>query len=1704
MLKSVAHLPILLLFATSALAQSSGTGSDATAPNGTRIFETPVLGGAVEKEPPLNVQTTPWQLDPSELPAPKGDHIETKKVVEKTVRTVKLQNVLPPIHFGSGEAKIPEGYIDKIRTILAGMKDRQNVRLHLIGYTDNVPLRPELAAKYGDNNGLARERAGVAAEFFQKALNLPPESVTYEGRGESEPVASNDTAKGRALNRRLEIEVWYDEIDEKPAVKQVVVHEKIKRIKVCRIEQVCRLTYKAGHAKRTRVKNLVPPLHYDDETTTIPPEYPQKLRQVLDNLRNKQNVVVKFIGYTDNTPLTGRDERIYGNQVGISKARARRVALAMQDALHLPSSAVDSDGRGAKNPIAPNDTEVGRSANRRIEVEFWYDDPLAELPTEPQLCPEAPGAETVTRVYHSPDHTLKPVPYVDGKPQLPEDYAQTLASVLAEVKDKSNVRVRFIGYIGDTRLERRTALAYGDDIGLSSARARRVMELVQKQLGLKPGQVEFEGRGYVQSNDVVNNGFVESQASRVEVQVVYDELAVLDDQEGLDITRITREVKTQNPYALNLMRITVDGKPLDDPGKSVADVERCTDVALDKARIQFKFDNLQIKPRLNVTAWPNTIRFRDDPATDEADERIRFKAYSNFHAFIAKAEVRIFEVGKSLRDTPLAVVPMDKDGQAQWRAGFKENVGAGRELRYVLRVYDKDGNFDETAPQKFWVLDRAAPAGAYERPAKELMAGYGENRLVVEHIPLRGGIIKVYGEKIPPGYTVSVAGRKVPVSERGKFVTEEMLPPGLHTVQVAVLDASGNGEIYLRDLDLEKNDWFYVGMADVTAARTVTSGPANLLDGESGHYDDNRSLDGRLAFYTDGKFGDDWQLTASADTREGPVKDLFSNFTQKTPDAIFRRINPDYYYPTYGDDSTTEETAPTLGKFYAKLRKGANYGLWGDFKIGYTDNSLAHVDRSLYGANLHLEPSAVTSFGEKRFVADGYAAEPGTVAGRDEFLGTGGSLYYLRHQDIVTGSERLRIEYRDKVSGMVVGVKNLTPALDYSIDYLQGRVLLVAPLSPTVSDGLLVASDTSSGNEAYLVARYEYSTGFEQLDNLTTGGRVHYWLGDHVKLGFTGNKDTDPNAESELRAVDVTLRRSADTWLKLESSTSSGLGSPALASNDGGFNFTSPGTTTPLINAGEGQHGASRIDTSIGLKELNKSADGKMTFYRQTVEAGYSAPGLIAPTDTEQYGGTVKTTIADTTELRIKSDKRSREQGLQTTASEVNVDHELNTNWRLGSGLRVDKRTDRSPVVPLTQVQGSRTDAVVRATYDSRENWSSYGFVQGTVKHTGNRETNGRVGSGGSYQFSDRLKLKGEVSSGDMGPAASLGTEYLLSDRTTTYANYALENERTDNGVRAHKGNLTTGAKMRYSDTLDIFAEEKYSHGDVPTGLTQSTGIQYAPTDRWNYSGRVDVGALHDPLTGAEMKRNALSLGMGYGFEAIKLSSLLEFRRDDIQSPADLSVSRRKSFLTKNSLKYQSSPDWRIIARLNYSNSTSSLGDMYSGTFTEGVLGYGFRPVASDRLNMLLKYTYFYNLPAAGQVTVANTATAYIQKSNIFSVDAVYDVAPPWSVGGKYAHKVGQVSQDRVNPVFFDSTADLYIARIDWHLVRKWDFTLEGRRLSLPEAGDVRAGALVGLYKHLSENIKLGAGWNFTNFSDDLTDLSYRHRGFFVNVVGKI
>jgi flagellar motor protein MotB len=1501
------------------------------------------------------------------------------------------------------------------------------------------------------------------------------------------------TAKpGEQVERHLSTDQTFREW----ALKPEQTPDDVKRIKVCRVDTLCKMRFMEGQTPRTRVKNLVAPLRYDGETIAVSENFTRQINQAFTNLQDKRGVKVRFIGYTDDAPLTGSDESTFGDHLSLSKANAQRVALDIQEALGLPASAIESDGRGESNPVASNETAQGRTLNRRIEVEFWYDDPLQELPEEPQVCP-GDAREMVTRVYDPPWGSISTLELENGQPIIPADYAANLRRALTDIAGRTNARLRFIGYTKNERLDRRTASVYGDDIGLSAARARRARDILMKDPVLSGARAEHEGRGYVQSDDVVNAGFIEGQESFVRVQVVYDEPLPLDNYEGIDITRLTQELRPKSPYALNVMHITVDGKPIDDPGRSSEDIQRCTDVALDNANIQFRFDNLESRPRLAVAAHPVAVAISDREGEPLAV--VRFRMYTNYASFFERAEIRIFDQPQSLQAEPFKIIALDDGGFAEWQPTPQTLTGSERELKYLLRVYDEKGNFDETGAHPLRLYRETQPGKTVtsSQTSPELLAAYGENDLVRRGIPLGSGTVKVQGSDIPSGHTVWLAGRPVPVDPQGKFIAEEILPDGTHTVEVGVLDVSGNGSLYLRDLEFKSRDLFYVGAADITLSANRASGPVGLLQGVNDPQPYDSPLDGRLSFYVNGKVSQRWRLTTSADTREGPVRDLFSNFLDKSPDSLMRRIDPDYFYPTFGDDGVVTEMAPTLGKFYLKASRGQNYGMWGNFRVGYMGNELAHVDRGLYGANTHYVSESTTKFGEGRIALDGFAAQPGTMSSFEEFRGTGGSVYFLRHQDILTGSERVRIEMRDKDSGIVTGVVNLRPSMDYDIDYLQGRLLLSEPLSSTADDNLLVRNSGLSGNQAYLVARYEYTPSFDKLDAVAVGGQGNYWFNDHLRLGLTANRNKEGDADSSnLGAADLTLRMSTNSFFKVQAGRSEGLVSTPLQSDDGGFGFQGPDG----LAFNDAKAGAYRAELSVGLHDFFADRDGRVTFYKQNLDAGYSAPGQATVRDTAQYGGTFSLPVTNRLSLTGKGDQKIEDQGLETRAIEMDIAYKLAERWSVSTGIRNDLRKDRSPVVPLTQEQGVRTDAVGQVMFDPGSSWRAYGFVQNTVAASGGRQDNGRIGVGGSYRLTKRLRIDGEASDGDFGRGGKIGTSFLYSERTNLYLNYALENERTDNGLQVRRGNLISGAKTRLSDSSSVYLEERYQDGPM-TGLTHATGINLVAKERWNFGASSELGTLRDSLTAARTDRKAAGIRMGYGLDKMQFSSAVEYRRDDAQQP-DLSHTLRNVWLFRNNFKLQLTPDWRMLGKLDHSISDSSLGEFYGGGYTEAVVGYAYRPVGHDRLNALTKYTYFYNVPTTDQVILQNTAVEYLQKTHVASLDLTYDVTANWSVGGKYAYRLGQASLDRQQPQFFDNAAQLALLRVDRRFGTGWESLAEMRMLDLRDVSQRRRGALAAVYRYVGKNLKVGAGYNFTNFSDDLTDLRYNHQGVFFNLIG--
>lgn len=1229
--------------------------------------------------------------------------------------------------------------------------------------------------------------------------------------------------------------------------------------------------------------------------------------------------------------------------------------------------------------------------------------------------------------------------------------------------------------------------------------------------------------------------------------------------------------------------ISVDGQPLDgDTAQGEADRQRCVDVALDRADIQVKYDPLNVAPALNVWAVPGQA-VRGKPVT--------WRTYANYVWWVKTAEVRVFARGQSTDDAPLAIVPVEIGGDARWTPP----AAASGDLGYVLRVYDEKGRFDETALKGLVLLD-AGDASLASRAERDGLSGYGESSLKLRNIPVSGGSVTVSGKSLKAGESVRTLGAPVPVDEQGRFVARQIMPAGPQKVTVEVRQADGRVATFARNLSIADKDWFYVAVADLTAAKGHTTGPAQIVTTDLDHYEKKTTLDGRLAFYLKGKVLGKYLLTASADTREQPLKHLFSNFDSKDPAYLLRRIDPNQYYPVYGDDSTIVDDAPTQGKFYVRLERENAHVMWGNFQTGWTGTELTQYSRGLYGADLIWRSTGTTAQGERRTAVEAFAAEPGTLQSREEFRGTGGSLFYLRRKDLTQGSERLWVEVRDKDSGIVLQRTLLAPSQDYEINYLQGRLTLTAPLPIVADGGGLVQTSTLNGNPVYLVATYEYVAGLTKVEGSTVGVRGTHWLTDGVRLGGTYYHQGDGGVDQDLTGLDVLLRYKPGTWIKAEAARSDGAGVAALTSISGGFDFSQ--NTSPDVSAN-----AYRIDAAADLSDLSSALRGRVTAYIQNRDRGFSGPGLITAggESLRQAGFAAVLPFGDRAEVAVKADDLSTPSN-KADAQEVALRLKLSAEWGVSAGVRRDDReTGQSPgggtvdASPTLSRNGERTDAIVRVdfrplapgqagkaagapeasaaspayltsgggvTADAAgpaasllpsaiagvpgavnvvvdptaaagvaaapvagleyRPWNLYGFAQQTLDRSGDRASNDRAGLGGGWQVNSRLRLGAEVSDGDGGVGGKVAADYAVDDRSTLYLTYARETEVPDQNYAGRQAVLTAGGRMRLSEQLNLFAEQKLASGEGPHSLTRGFGVDFAPAQNWTTGLRLERGRLSDRFAG-DLKRDAVSLNLGYKDARLKMLSAIEYRNDrnsslgSVDGACDTSAlptsdpcvsaageTKRHTVLFKSSLQYQADPSWRLLGVLNLSRSSSSEGAFYDGDYTEAVLAAAYRPVDNDRWNTLFKYTYFYNLPSSGQVDgFTNSLLDYTQRSHVLNVDTIYDLTAWLSVGAKYGLRIGELRESRVGGPWFDSRAQLFVGRADIHFVKAWDATFELRKLSVKEADDSRAGALVAVYRHLGEHGKVGVGYNFTDFSDDLTDLSYRSRGFFINALAK-
>jgi len=1112
-------------------------------------------------------------------------------------------------------------------------------------------------------------------------------------------------------------------------------------------------------------------------------------------------------------------------------------------------------------------------------------------------------------------------------------------------------------------------------------------------------------------------------------------------------------------------------------------------------------DPSMVPPSLSVQAAA-TVPFENGRVI----RPLRFHSYNNYASFIEKLEVTLYRGTDTDLVTPLARIelPSDYVGDAEWDGTVPEQfkLRTGDELIYVARAYGAGGSFDETQIQRIQLVTPAdfdrglqvtrdnvqktlgqALDGASAQDLQVSNSIYGQSMLRLQNIPIHGSRVRLYGRNLEPNSRVRINGQDFPVDLEQKFAAEFLEPVGQHRYDVRVESRDAPSAQRQLDVDVTGRYLFLVAIADVTLSKNSASGNVQPLAADDRDTDGFLS-EGRLAFYLKGKMRGKYLVTAQADTQDRELKYLFRDFSRADAQDVFRRLDPDLYYPVYGDDSTTYRDVDTQGRLYLRVDWDQSQALWGNFATGITGTEYGQYVRSLYGGALNWRSLSATPLGEARSQLKVFGSEAQSAPGHSEFLGTGGSLYYLRHTDLLPGSEQVVLEVRDRTTGRTETRATLQEGVDYEIDDLQGRLILTRPLAQLTRENVrsITRDMPLDGYDQLLLVDYEYvPLGFSS-DDVTYGARGRQWIGDHVAVGGTWVEENRSGENYSLKGADLTLQAGRGTYLKMEQTRTDATAAPVFYSDNGGLSFI---RRNPYEGRRSGK--ASAVEARANLRELGwTSQDWSLGAWWRDVDAGFSVARQDTGLPIQEYGAEFLGYLTD--DFSLYGRHTRTEQGeLALEQSQLTAEWRLGNDGQLTGELRrVREEQELQDVSALLAAIG------YRQRFGS--SWELYGTGQVTLDDDGGAyEKNDLLTLGARYLFGDRSSVGAELSGGSRGHGGKVDAEYRMAPDHSLYGSYSYSTDRTgtdplfDSGLQS---GWTVGQRWRLSNQVNVYNESQYlkDRRQDSAGLVHTFGMDFYPAQGWNLGFTLMDGELESTV--GRINRRAYSVSGGRTDAVAQWNSKLEYRRDS-------GAEQREQWVTTNRLLYKLNEDWRFALRANYADTQDRINPVADAKLVETNVGFAWRPHDNTRWAGFGKFTYLYDVASLGQ----EGGNLYDQRSQVLSLEGIRQIGERWEMAAKLASRWGDYRTGRGEGAWLDSRADFAALQLRYRLFAQWEGLAEHRWLKVRDGG-VRKGWLLGVDRRVGENFKVGVGYNFTEFSDDMTELKYDQKGFFLNMAG--
>ncbi len=854
------------------------------------------------------------------------------------------------------------------------------------------------------------------------------------------------------------------------------------------------------------------------------------------------------------------------------------------------------------------------------------------------------------------------------------------------------------------------------------------------------------------------------------------------------------------------------------------------------------------------------------------------------------------------------------------------------------------------------------------------------------------------------------------------------------------------GAIHLRDKDSQK---FEPVRENDAFERDLRQMGNDFKDGKG-------SLHGRAAVFLKGKVRGDYLLTLAYDSDKA------------TRDKLFRDIDPEAFYPVYGDSSIKGFDAQSSKRFYVRVDKDRSYLLYGDYTTLNPDPavSLGQYNRTLTGGKWHYE--------NKRASVTAFAAYDAVRQVVDEFPARGISgPYAVSNANGLVNSEKVEIITRDRNQpSIVLKTVQLQRFTDYEFEPFSGRLLFKQAV-PSLDENL---------NPMSIRVSYEVDQGGEKFWIGGVDGKVR--IGERVELGASFVQDENPTPPAAATVTSPGVPAVVKRLASINGTVK--LGEKTF--------FLAEWARSETNLSGDNKGDAARVEVRHAGEKLEARA-----------HAGYSDREFVNPASTlaqgrKEAGGKASYQVTPVTRIvgeAIRSEDELADGNRKGAL--VSVEHAFSDRIKLEVGMRRAEETSNaaqpgsSGITPLS-CEGPTGQSPVGVS-GCTPSYLTSGITAGTgiVFNSPPGTTTGgldittvRARLTGKITPALAAYVEGEQDIDDSDKRLwALGGEYRFAERGRLYARHEFISSLTGSyGLNDDQRQRATvfGVDANYMKDGEVFSE--YRMRDAISGREAQAAMGLR-----NYWGVAEGLRLNTTLErlhtvdGPSNEATAVALGLDYtGSELWKGTTRLEWR--------DAETS--KSWLSTIALARKMNREWTFLGRNLYTQTESkdaAGGDLKQDRFQ---LGFAYRDTDTNRWHTLARYEFKYEKDTA-------PSDPFSRRAHVLSAHTNYQPSKPWIWSGQYAVK-------RVNERFAEGASDSFTAhllagRVTYDITERWDVGATASMLYSPRGSSKQYGLGLEAGYLVMDNLWVSLGYNFTGFrDDDLVDSNYSQRGVYLRM----